>query len=64
MFSEDIEMEEMYSITSFADRYDGHELLKMKAWMADRHFLHVTHFVVSQQQIVDNFVLNGKDTCG
>ena len=35
MFSEDIEMEEMYSITSFADRYDGHELLKMKAWMAD-----------------------------
>ena len=28
-----------------------------------RHFLHVTHFIVDQRQIVDNFAFNGNDTC-
>ncbi|KAL0719718.1 hypothetical protein Bca4012_069042 [Brassica carinata] len=33
LFSEDYGMEEMYSVTPFADRYDGRDMLKRKAWM-------------------------------
>ena len=35
LFSEEFEMEEMFSITPFADRRDGRESLKRKAWMAN-----------------------------